>query len=187
MNIIGITGTLGAGKGTIVEYLTRKKDYVHYSVRAFIAEEIIKRGFEVNRDTLTFIANELRATHSPSYIIDQLFEKAKKNGRNAVIESIRTPGEVYSLRAKGSFYLFAVDANQKTRYQRITQRKSETDAVDFETFVMNENREMTSSDPNKQNLAICIKEADFVFHNDGDIEALYEQVEKILNQIEAKQ
>lgn len=26
MNIIGITGTLGAGKGTIVEYLIEKKD-----------------------------------------------------------------------------------------------------------------------------------------------------------------
>ena len=38
MNIIGITGTLGAGKGTIVDYLVQKKGYVHYSVRSFIAE-----------------------------------------------------------------------------------------------------------------------------------------------------
>ncbi|MBQ4206222.1 MAG: AAA family ATPase, partial [Bacteroidales bacterium] len=65
MNIIGITGTLGAGKGTIVEYLIEKKGYVHYSVRAFLAEEIKRRGMEVNRDTLTMVANELRANNSP--------------------------------------------------------------------------------------------------------------------------
>ena len=32
--IIGITGTLGAGKGTVVEYL-KKKSFKHYSVRSF--------------------------------------------------------------------------------------------------------------------------------------------------------
>jgi len=33
--IIGITGTLGAGKGTIVEIL-KKKWFGHYSVREFL-------------------------------------------------------------------------------------------------------------------------------------------------------
>ena len=63
MNIIGITGTLGAGKGTIVDYLVKEKGYVHYSVRAFLAEEVKRRGLEVNRDTLTEIGNDLRAKH----------------------------------------------------------------------------------------------------------------------------
>ena len=122
MIIIGITGTLGAGKGTIVDYLIKEKGFVHYSVRAFIAEEITKRGQEVNRDTLTAMGNELRATHTPSYITDQLFERAKAEGKNAVIESVRTPGEIASLRQKGQFYLFAVDANQRIRYDRQLQR-----------------------------------------------------------------
>ena len=86
MNIIGITGTLGAGKGTIVEYLIEKKGYIHYSVRAFIAKEIQNRGLDVNRDTLTMVANDLRATHSPSYILDCLYEEACIAGKNAVIE-----------------------------------------------------------------------------------------------------
>ena len=46
MNIIGITGTLGAGKGTIVDYLVQKKGYLHYSVRAFLSEEVKRRGLE---------------------------------------------------------------------------------------------------------------------------------------------
>ena len=180
MIIIGITGTLGAGKGTIVDYLVKEKGFKHYSVRAYIAEEIQRRGMEVNRDTLTAVGNDLRARHTPSYITDQLFERANADGSNAVIESIRTPGEIYSLREKGKFFLFAVDADQKTRYERITLRKSETDAVSFETFKMNEAREMNATDPNKQNLAACIKEADFLFRNDGSIPELQQQVENAL-------
>ena len=186
LKIIGITGTLGAGKGTIVDYLVNNKGFKHYSVRAFIAEEIERRGMEVNRDTLTIVANELRANNSPSYITDQLFLRAQKEGKNAVIESVRTPGEIASLRGKGQFYLFAVDADQRVRYDRIYLRGSETDHVSFETFKANEEREMSNDDPNKQNLGACIKQADFVFQNNGTIEELHQQVENILIQIDSK-
>ncbi len=186
MIIIGITGTLGAGKGTIVDYLVKEKGFVHYSVRAYITEECQRRGLEVNRDTLTMVGNDLRAAHCPSYITDQLFERAKTEGKNAVIESVRTPGEIHSLREKGEFYLFAVDADRRIRYDRIYLRGSETDHIDFDTFVANEEREMTATDPNKQNLGACIKEADFVFMNDGTIPELHQQVEKVLTQLHVR-
>jgi dephospho-CoA kinase len=183
MLIIGITGTLGAGKGTIVEYLVKEKGFSHYSVRGFISEEIVRRGMVVNRDSMVIVANDLRAIHSPSYIVDCLFEQARSTGKNCVIESIRTPGEVISLRTKGNFYLLAVDADAKTRYQRIYLRQSETDAISFETFVANEAREMNSNDPNHQNLRKCIEMADFVFNNDGSVHDLELMVGSVLDKI----
>ncbi len=182
MIIIGITGTLGAGKGTIVDYL-KNKGFAHYSVRGFLLEEIRKKGMPENRDSMVVVANGLRALHSPSYITDQLYLQALKNGKDAVIESIRTPGEIDSLRQKGNFYLFAVDADPNKRFERITMRKSETDNIDFNTFLENEKREMSSDDPNKQSLAKCREMADFVFENNGNIEELNIKVSRIISQI----
>jgi dephospho-CoA kinase len=183
MIIVGITGTLGAGKGTIVEYLAQKMGFAHLSVRDFITCEIEKRGLPVDRDSMTAVANDLRAHHSPSYIVDQLYAQARKSNQNCIIESIRTPGEIDSLKSKGSFFLFAVDADPKIRYQRIRLRKSATDNVGFETFLDNEKREMTSSDPNKQNLQKCRQMADHVFQNNGTIGELQKQLEIIMQQV----
>ncbi|MBR4787278.1 MAG: AAA family ATPase [Bacteroidales bacterium] len=183
MNIIGITGTLGAGKGTIVDYLIQHYGYRHYSVRGYLIEEAERRGLPLNRDTFVVVANDLRATHSPSFITDELYKQAAAAGENAIIESVRTPGEVESLRKNPNFVLFAVDADPKIRYERIVLRASETDHVSFETFVANEQREMSSDDPNHQNVGRCMQMADFVFHNDGDFELLYRQIEQAITQL----
>jgi dephospho-CoA kinase len=180
MLIIGITGTLGAGKGTIVDFLTGEKGFVHFSVREFIAEEITRRGMTVNRDSMVVVANDLRRKNSPSYITDCLYEKALATGKNSVIESIRTPGEVFSLRKKGRFILLSVDADPETRYGRIRLRQSQTDQIDYQTFIDNENREMNSSDPNAQNLSKCIELADYQLWNNGTVEQLHRVVEEIL-------
>jgi dephospho-CoA kinase len=186
MIIIGITGTLGAGKGTIVDYLVEEKGFKHYSVRAFLLEKIRELGLPENRDSMFNLANELRSVHGPSYVTDQLFEEALKSGKNCIIESIRTPGEIESLREKENFYLFAVNADPRIRYERITIRQSETDQIPFAIFLENEAREMDATDPNKQNLGKCMAAADFLFQNNGSKEDLILQVENTLQEINRK-
>ncbi|TAK56995.1 hypothetical protein EPO17_03130 [Patescibacteria group bacterium] len=183
MIIIGITGTLGAGKGEVVSIL-KNKGFTHFSAREFIIKELHKRNLEINRDNTTLVANELRKTHSSRYIIEQLYDQAISQGRNAVIESVRTPGEIDFLKSqtKGLFYLLAVDADQKVRYERIVGRKSDLDKVSFEKFVSDEEREMVSSDQTKQSISECMSRADAVIRNDGDLVDLKHQVEQFLIQ-----
>jgi len=183
MQIIGITGTIGAGKGTIVDYLIQQYDFRHYSVRGYLTEEIKRCQLPVNRDSMVLVANNLRANHTPSFIIDELYKEALQEGKNAIIESIRTPGEVDSLRQKGDFVLLAIDAKPEIRYERIVSRNSETDQISFQTFLENEQREMETEDPNKQNLSVCIQHADYVLINNGNFEALYQQISLIMNDL----
>lgn len=180
MKIIGITGTLGAGKGTLVDYLVKEKNFLHFSVRQYLIREIENQGLEVNRDSMTTVANKLRANNSPSFIIEELYKEAKLTGKNSIIESIRTPGEIDFLKKQGNFILLAVDADPKLRFERITIRASETDKIDFKTFVANEKREMSSTDANKQNLGKCIEMADVVLNNNGSIDQLIDQLNHYL-------
>lgn len=180
MKIIGITGTLGAGKGTIVDYLVTNQGFTHFSVRGYLINILQSQGLEVNRDSLTFTANELRANNSPSFIAEELYKEAEKSGSNCIIESIRTLGEVNSLKVKGGFKLLSVDTDRRLRYERILLRGSETDHISFETFSANEEREMNSLDPNKQNLSACMNQADYHLNNNGTFEELYQQIDQIM-------
>ena len=126
------------------------------------------------------VANELRANYWSSYIIDQLFIQAQKNGKDAIIESIRTIWEVESLKANTDFILLAVNADQKSRFERAIARKSASDFVTFEKFQEQERLESENSDPSKQNINSCIAMADYIINNDGSIEDLHAQLNKIL-------
>ncbi|HPT53140.1 MAG TPA: AAA family ATPase [Bacteroidales bacterium] len=181
MVIVGITGTLGAGKGTVVDYLVQHFQFRHFSVRDYLWNEVRARDLPLNRDSLTTVANDLRATHSPSFIVDELYKIASAQPQNAIIESIRTVGEIDSLSKKGTFLLLAVDADPKIRYNRVVLRNSETDHISYETFWANEQREMSSGDVNKQNLGACIQKANYVLLNNGNQDELYRQVNEIIN------
>lgn len=179
MQIIGITGPSASGKGTIVEYLVQHKQFVHYSVRSFLTQELEKRNLPIDRDHMRDLGNELRAKYGPSYIIEQLYLQAKEKGENAIIESIRAVWEVENLKGKENFIFLSVDAEQRTRYERCIQRGSETDHVTFEEFQTQEEKEMNNTDPTKQNIAECMKLADIQIRNDGTFEDLYQKLDEI--------
>ena len=183
MQIIGITGTIGAGKGTIVDYLVTNHGFEHYSVRSYLTTEIHKRNLPLNRDSMVEVANELRSKYSPSYIIEQLYEQASACGKDCIIESIRTIGEAEALKKKENFQLFAIDADPKVRYERVVGRNSETDQISYETFLENEEREMSSNEPHKQNLSACIALSDYQFENNNSIDNLYQKLEETIHEI----
>ena len=49
--IIGVTGTIGAGKETVVQYL-KKKGFEMFSFSRMIRQEALKRGYAMDRARL---------------------------------------------------------------------------------------------------------------------------------------
>jgi len=179
--IVGITGTNGAGKGTVVEYLM-EKGFAHYSASGFITEEIERRGLPVNRDSMRLVANDLRRTHNPAYLFEALYQRALDTGGNVVLEAPRAIAEGTFLIEKG-VPLIAVDADRRTRYDRIAKRGSVKDNVTFEEFSTQEDREMSQTEAHDMNIAGVMKMATYTVHNNGSVEDLRSQVDTILAEL----
>jgi dephospho-CoA kinase len=185
--IIGITGTLGAGKGTVVEYL-KNRGFRHVAVSdTFLTGEAVKRGLTPDRVTRRDIANEYRAK-GPTALMEAVYELAvpyMELGEDVVLEPQHTAAEVDFIKSKGGIE-FAVDADLKVRYGRIQKRASAKDLVSYEQFAEEQTHEMQSDDPNKNNLGAAIQNADFIFQNNATKEELFTQVEEVLKKISEK-
>lgn len=177
--IVGITGSFGAGKGAVVDYLTKQKGFKHFSARQFIIDEIKRRDLPVNRDSMAIIANDLRAMHAPTYITEQLYKQAQAAGGDAVIESLRAVAEAHFIQSQGGIVL-GIDATPELRYARIVERGSETDEVSFDKWLLQEQKETNPNDPTKQDIFGALKESDVIIENDGTLEELYTKIDGFL-------
>jgi dCMP deaminase len=177
--IIGLTGTNAAGKTTINDYLI-SKNFENHSLSDILREELSRSGLEHTRENLIHIGNELREKHGASVLADRI--KSKLSSKNTVIDSIRNPSEVESLRQLENFFLIAVDAPVEIRYQRAISRKRIENVTNIDEFIEIENREK-SLDSNYQNIVACMEQADFKIENNGELDELKEKVDNIITQI----
>ncbi|MBP6924442.1 MAG: AAA family ATPase [Candidatus Pacebacteria bacterium] len=177
--IVGLTGSFGAGKGFVADYLVNQKAFAHFSARTFITKELERRGIEVNRDTMTNVANDLRATHGPTYIFEQLVQMAKNHGGDAVIESIRAVAEAVYIKEQGGVVL-GIDADPQIRYERIVKRGSETDHVTFGEWRAQELRESNPDDPTKQDIFGALKLSDVIIMNVSSIPELKRKIDNFI-------
>jgi len=177
--IIGITGTLSAGKDTTAEYLVQK-GFAHYSLSNALREVMRREGVPVKQPELTNFGNKLREERGHGYLVDQI--KDKLVGQ-AVVSSVRQVGEIEALKNLGDFYLIFVDAPVEERYRRLQARGRNDDPQSLEQFKEIENIQMTGSGGG-MNLAKCRELSDFQLDNSGTIAELYQKIDGILNQIE---
>lgn len=183
--IVGIVGMLGAGKGTVTEYLVKNKGFAHVAVSdTFLVGESLKRGLEPNRQSRHDIANEYR-TKGPTKLMEACYELALpfiSDGRDVVIEPQHSIDEVTFIQSKGGIVI-GVDADIHQRYDRIYKRGSTKDNVSFEEFKAMEDLEMSPTHSTTNNLSGAKTHADIHVMNDGSIEELHKQLDDVFKKL----
>lgn len=103
--------------------------------------------------------------------------KIGKTG-NAVITSIRNPGEIEILAQTKKFVLVNVTASRKIRFARILARTAKDEQkITFADFCESEAREIESSDAAAQQLERCAAMADFSVVNDKDLASFHRAID----------
>lgn len=177
MVLIGLTGTHGAGKGTITDYLCREHGFSCFSVSEFLAEEAQRRGVHPDRVARGAIANEYRSQGSTA-LMEAVLAAVPAGVERIVLEPQYTADEVRFVQEHGGVVL-AIDADIVQRYKRVHVRGSAKDDVSFEEFRERQEREMTG-ETGEQNLADAMAAADVHMSNDTTREALEAAVREVL-------
>ena len=178
--LIGLTGRNASGKSTIVNWFSKKgleTSSCSDSIRTWLAEQNI----EPTRDALIEGGRELRRKGGAGILAEMLLEIL--DGKDAVVDSIRTPGEVEALRKRDDFILIEVRANTETRWKRLQSRARTGDPLDKETFLKQERAEAEAKDDAGQALNATAELADLVILNDGTEKELLDDLEELYQKL----
>jgi dephospho-CoA kinase len=188
MNIIGLVGPIACGKGIVAEYLIKQYGYVSFSLSSIIHDEVKKRKIkEFSRTTLQDIGDELRKKEGDGVLAKRAMKKlsdmAKGKARKVIIEGIRNPGEVQYLRTMPGFFLIAVDAPQKIRYQRVLKRAKSWDPKNWKSFQKVDGRDKgDSKNTNGQQVRKCMDLADIKIKNNKTLTDVYKEMKMKLSE-----
>ena len=178
--LVGLTGRNASGKTTVVQWFAGRGVRTvscSDSIRAWLAEQ----GIEESREALIEGGRELRRRGGSGILAEMLLEAL--GGGDAVIDSIRTPGEVEALRARDDFILIEVTAGADSRWARSQGRARPGDPADRATFVAQEESEEVASDEAGQALVATAEMADLILINEGTVEGLHEDLENLLERL----
>jgi dephospho-CoA kinase len=178
--LIGIVGTLGGGKGTVVEYL-KNKNFSHYSVSGKLKEILEAQGVIPERNSYSKLATEIRA-QDPTGLVKLLYKDIQTDKpEHAIMEALHDVPEVEFVKNHGGI-IIGLDADIQIRYERSLMRGSEKDHITFKEFKEHIRREEDGSEGH--NIRAALELADHLIENNGSIEELYSQIEDVLKDIQ---
>jgi dephospho-CoA kinase len=177
MQVMGISGLPGSGKG-IVSDIATEKGAIIVSMGDIVREEAKKRG-EPTKETAVNLRKEFG-----EYIVSELtIKKIKKLEEEGVenliiIEGIRSHHEVEMFKENCSnFFILSIFANASLRFERLKLRNREDDSQDYEGFQKRDMNELGFGIGN------VIALSDRLIINESDIESYKEKINEFLDEM----
>jgi dephospho-CoA kinase len=173
--VLALVGMCGAGKSVVTDYFKAKSFHCVYFGKSTL-DEIARRGLELNEKNEKLVREDLRKKYGmAAYATINLPEiKDALSHGNVVIDGLYSWSEYKILRDNfaDDMRVLNIFTSKKLRYERLARRK-----VRPLTFADSESRDYSEIENLEKGGPIAI--ADYTVVNDGDINNLHEQLNKI--------
>lgn len=175
--IIGLTGEICAGKGTIVKYLEKKYNANSYRFSTMLRDLLNRLYIPVSRENMQFISTAIRQFFNED-IMAKVIARDVKNNKNKIIivDGVRRVSDIKYLRDIKGFKLIRVIAESKIRYKRLILRKENLgdENKTYKEFLADHKKEADSQ------VTAVMARADFEINNNDSFENLYKQIDQII-------
>ncbi len=182
--IIGLTGSMGCGKGVVVEIL-EEMGFEYITLSMMVREEARLRGVEEEREKMMEVGNSMRAAEGAGVLAKRALKKiATSDNPNWVVDGIRNPAEIDALREADDVHVFGIETNHEILVERIMERGRESDATERDAILHKIEREWGQGEPEDgQQVGKCMAKVDYTVDNNGTLEEYKENFMNYFNQI----
>lgn len=176
--VIGLSGRIGGGKGTIGDYLMRKHGAEGRRFSDILRDLLLRLHIPIERAALQSLGATLRTQFGDDILVKTLQKDLETaEAKIVIVDGVRYPNEVDMLRSFENSILFFVDAPPEIRFERVRKRGEKgEDKIDYAEFLRAEERET------ERHLDEVMALADYRLDNSGGFEDLYKQIDRALKE-----
>jgi len=178
--ILGLAAELAGGKGTVAKYIVEKHSGNSHRFSTMLRDVMDRLYIEQNRENIQKLSTIIRQNFGEDTLAKVMFEDVKRDEHAIIaIDGVRRPADIKYLKTLPEFKLVFIDTSLENRYERIVKRGENTDD---KTKTLDQFKR--DNDGEADILIRDLKaEADFVVDNNGTMEDLYAQIDKIIEEI----
>ncbi|MEI7890772.1 MAG: AAA family ATPase [bacterium] len=177
--ILGITGEMGSGKGTIAKHVIEHHKGNAHRFSTILRDVLDRIYVEQSRENISTISTVLRKNFGEDILAKAMYHDAENDQHDlVVVDGVRRMADISYLKELPHFKLIYMEADMQNRYERIIKRAENTDdtAKTFEDFKKDHELETEIQIKDLKNYS------DYVINNDGTFPDLYEQINDIISQ-----
>lgn len=181
MLVLGLTGTIGAGKDVVSDYIVKEHGFNAFSCGDVIRTIADEEGLEPTRENLQMLGKEHRKKEGEGFLGKKAAEIAnRKDSDRLVVNGIRNPEEVQALREElgEDFVLIYIHADEETRFERLKERARTGDPKTLEAF-----KEQDRKEKEKFRMEETFDMADEYIGNEGSLQELYNKVDETVSKL----
>lgn len=178
--IIAFVGKFASGKSEAADYISKNYGGEKFKFSQPLRDVIKRLYLEENIDNLSKLSEALRSQFGED-ILAQIANKEidSYEAEIKIAEGVLRLQDIKYLRKASDFYLVSVTANDKTRFNRMRDRKenAQESTKSFEKFKQQEHNSSNETIPQ------VMKQADYTLENNGTLEEFHQKIDNLMKQL----